>query len=273
MMESLKKEEYVIRPCTSCGNNARLVDLNRIRKKLDDLFDKKDFDEAERLINYWLKEVNNVNDYRTELELQNEYIGFLRKLGRGDEAITHAKRCDELIDMLGLSQNVSGATIYLNIATVYKAFGKSDIAVSYFLKAKQVYDNNLKAGDKLFSGLFNNMALALVDIGQFDAAEKLYREAIDIILKYNDGELDAAISYLNLADLYFKKYKTDPSDDYTKYNNDIEKNCLLAWKLLNKNDTNRDAYYRFVCEKCAPSFGFYGYFIFEKELKKRANER
>lgn len=272
-MEELKKEEYTIKPCTSCGNNARLVDIDRIRKKLDDFFDKKSFEEAERLINYWLKEISNVNDYHTELELQNEYIGFLRKLGRGDEAIIHAKRCDELINILGLSENVSAATIYLNVATVYKAFGKPDIAVSYFLKAKQVYDNNLKAGDKLFSGLFNNMALALVDIEQFDAAEKLYREAIDIILRYNDGELDAAISHLNLADLYYKKYKIDPSDDYSKYSDKIEKNCLLAWKLLNKDDTTRDAYYRFVCEKCAPSFGFYGYFIYEKELVKRANER
>lgn len=272
-MEELKKEEYVIKPCTSCGNNARLVDIDRIKKKLDDLFDKKDFDEAERLINYWLKEVSNVKDYRTELELQNEYIGFLRKLGRGEAAILHAKRCDELINMLGLSQNVSGATICLNIATVYKAFGKPDVAVSYFLKAKQVYDSNLKTGDKLFAGLFNNMALALVDIEQFDAAEKLYREAIDIMLKSKDGELDAAISYLNLADLYYKKYKLDPSDDYGKYGDEIEKNCLLAWKLLNKKDTERDAYYRFVCEKCGPSFGFYGYFLYENELIKRASER
>lgn len=272
-MEELKKDEYMIKPCTSCGNNARAFELSRIRKKLDDLFDKKDFDEAERLINYWLKEVGNTKDYHSELELQNEYIGFLRKLGRGEEALLHAKRCDELISSLGLSENVSGATIYLNIATVYKAFGKPDVAVSYFLKAKQVYDKNLKAGDKLFSGLFNNMALTLVDIEQFDAAEKLYREAIDIMLRYNDGELDAAISHLNLADLYYKKYKLDPSDDYSQYNDEIEKNCLLAWKLLNNKDIVRDAYYRFVCEKCAPSFGFYGYFLYENELMKRANER
>ena len=47
----------------------------------------------------------------------------------------------------------------------------------------------------------------------------------------------------------------------------------MAWELLNKKSTVRDDYYRFVCEKCAPTFAYYGYFVYEKELIKRANER
>lgn len=270
-MSDIKKEEYSVIPCTSCGNNS-IVDMERIKYRIDTLCDKKSFDEVENIINYWLKEVSAKGDERTELELQNEYIGFLRKQGRKEDAITHAKRCVELIDKLSLKDTVSGATIYLNVATVYKAFDEPQIALSFFMKAEQVYDKSLKAGDVLFAGLYNNMALALVDLGQYDAAEKKYNAAIEILSKSEKGALDEAISYLNLADLLYKKYKTDPSDDYSKYGSGIEKNCLIAWELLNEKDIPKDAYYRFVCEKCAPTFGYYGYFVYERELKKRASE-
>ena len=267
-MDELKKDEYIIKPCTTCGNTDSIVDMGRIRNRLDSLYDKKSFDEAENLINYWLKEVSG----KGELELQNEYIGFLRKQGRKDDAIMHAKRCVDLVEKLSLKDNVSGATIYLNVATVYKAFDEPEIALSFFVKAEQVYDKNLKPGDKLFAGLYNNMALALTDLGQYEAAYKKYNDAIAILNNVESGELDTAISYLNLADLLYKKYKSDPSDDYTKYGDEIEKNILIAWELLNKKSVVHDAYYRFVCEKCAPTFAYYGYFIYEKELKKRASE-
>lgn len=272
-MAELKKDEYIIKPCTTCSNGSMSFDMNRIRSKLDKLFDKKDFDEVEKLINYWLKEVNAVNDERAELELQNEYIGFLRKQGRKDDAIIHAKRCVELVEKLSLAKTISGGTIYLNVATVYKAFGEPNIALAYFLKTKTIYDESLAKNDKLFAGLYNNMALALTDLGQFDAAENYYNDAINILSNNVDGELDAAISHLNLADLFYKKYQVDASDNYSKYGDKIEEHCLVAWELLNKKGIVHDDYYRFVCEKCAPTFAYYGYFVYEKELNTRANER
>lgn len=270
-MDELKKDEYVLKPCIGCNGSAKIVDVERIKMKLDSLYDNKDFDEAERLINYWLSEVTSKNDKRTELELQNEYIGFLRKQNRKNDAIMHAKRCSDLITELSLDKTVSGSTILLNVATVYKAFGEADIAMTYFRKAEKVYSTNLKSDDKLFAGLYNNMALALVDLGQFAAAKKLYNDAIAIMLKHKDGFLDAAISYLNFADLYYKEYTVDPSGNYEKYCEFIEKCCTYAWELLDRNDIVHDAYYRFVAEKTAPVFGFYGYFLYEKELRKRAN--
>jgi tetratricopeptide (TPR) repeat protein len=142
--------------------------------------------------------------------------------------------------------------------------------MSYFNKTKEVYDQNLKDDDKLFAGLYNNMALAAVDMKQYDAAENLYNKAIEIMKNIKDGELDTAISYLNYADLIYAKYKADVSEDYSKYGDRIESCVNEAWRLLNVETTPHDEYYRFVCEKCASSFGFYGFFMYENELKKRA---
>ncbi|MBR0038900.1 MAG: tetratricopeptide repeat protein [Lachnospiraceae bacterium] len=268
-MEEIKKDDFVIRPCKTCSNPVP-IDMERIKRKLDIHFDKKEFDQAERLINYWIVEAKNGENKRAELELQNEYMGFLRKMNRRDDAIAHAERAATLVRELKLDRTVGGATVFLNVATVYKAFGNPNAAMSYFNKTKEVYDQNLKDDDKLFAGLYNNMALAAVDMKQYDAAENLYKKAIDIMKNIKDGELDEAISYLNYADLLYAKYKADVSEDYSKYSDRIEKYVNEAWRLLNIETIPHDEYYRFVCEKCASSFGFYGFFLYEKELKKRA---
>ena len=44
-----------------------------------------------------------------------------------------------------------------------------------------------------------------------------------------------------------------------------------AWDLLNDPAAPRDGYYAFVCEKCAPVFDYYGYFLAAQDLKERAN--
>ena len=41
-------------------------------------------------------------------------------------------------------------------------------------------------------------------------------------------------------------------------------------KELLENYTLRDGYYAFVCEKCASVFGYYGFFMYEKELHERS---
>ncbi len=111
------------------------------------------------------------------------------------------------------------------------------------------------------------MALALVDLKIFEEAIFYYKKAIEIMKKIDGGELDEAISYLNLADVYYAMYKNDESEDYTKYENIIQNHVETDWELLNKENLFLDEYYSFVCEKFYPSFSFYSYFEYANELK------
>ena len=52
----------------------------------------------------------------------------------------------------------------------------------------------------------------------------------------------------------------------------VEEYLDRAEELLNTESLPRNGYYAFVCEKCAPVFGHYGYFATEAELRKRAEE-
>ena len=43
-----------------------------------------------------------------------------------------------------------------------------------------------------------------------------------------------------------------------------------AAALLRGDGFPRDGYYAFVCEKCAPTFDYYGYFLVADDLNERA---
>ena len=45
-----------------------------------------------------------------------------------------------------------------------------------------------------------------------------------------------------------------------------------AYDLLHDYSGDRNGHYAFVCEKCAPVFAYYGYFLAEEELKTAAEE-
>ncbi len=261
-------ENVIIKPCSSCSNFIDF-DLSRIKRKIDSLFDKKEFDEAERVLKYWIENAIISNNKKTELELKNEYMGLLRKLNRKEDAIRIADEAYNLIYELNIQDSVSIGTIFINIGTVYKAFSKAMEGKKYFDIAKKIYEKYLDKNDILFAGLYNNMGLMLVDINEFDEALDLYNRAIDILRINKINELDCAITYLNIADLYYKKNNGNINSDVEL----IIDNCVeSAFKYLNNENIPNDEYYRFVIEKCIPSFSFYGYFVYEKKLRDKINK-
>ena len=48
----------------------------------------------------------------------------------------------------------------------------------------------------------------------------------------------------------------------------IEKCLSLAEGILFDDRIKKDAYYAFVCEKCAPAFDYFGFFILAGELRE-----
>lgn len=240
------------------------VPIERVIEKLDSYFFSKDFDGAERHLLYWLAEAKAGRDRRGELSILNEMMGFYRQTGRKKEAYDSASEGLKLVEKMGMEDTLSAATTYLNAATVHKTFDKSEKAVPLYEKAKELYEKYLPEGDEKLGGLYNNMGLALTDVGRYEEAEECYKKAIEIMENADGGELEAAISYLNLA------------DEVTLRLGALEAEALvsgyldLAAELLDKKKDLKSGYYAYVCEKCATVYGYYGYFMYENELKARA---
>lgn len=191
-------------------------------------------------------------------------MGLYRKTGKQKEAFAAAEAGLALIPQLDYENAVSGGTCYINAATVYKAFGKAKTALPLYQKAKEIYEAQLADNDGRLGGLYNNMALALLDEKQYTEAEELYQKALAVMEKVPDGQLDAAITWLNLADLYCAR------DGYEKAKDFIEDCLSKAETLLHTESIEQGNYAAFVYEKCAPIFGYYYHREAQEKLEQKA---
>lgn len=239
------------------------ISIDRILGKLDEYLNKNDYVSAERHLVYWLREATDNNDIRTELLVQNELMGLYRKLGKREEALARVSAAMIRIESYGIGHQVGAATTFLNCATVYKAFGMPEEALPLFERARKTYECELAPDDERLGGLYNNMALALVDMKRFSEADQLYRKAISVMENTENGELEIAITYLNMASAAESERGLLDADEMIQEYLDKAESILESYE-------QRDGYYAFVCEKCASVFGYYGRFIYENELLERA---
>lgn len=187
-------------------------------------------------------------------------MGLYRKVGKRDEALFTVEAVLEKIKEMGVSEQIGSATTYLNSATVYKAFGFPDKSISLFEKAREIYESSLSADDERLGGLYNNMALTLVDLKRFDEAKVLNEKAISVM---KNKPLEIAITYLNMANaIEAEKGVLEAHHEIQVY--------LEKAKTLLEEYKNRDGYYAFVCEKCASVFGYFGDFLYDEELRLRS---
>ena len=241
------------------------ISTDRILAKLDEHLNKNDYGSAERHLTYWLSEAARGGDGRAELLIRNELMGLYRKLGREDEALGAAEAALDTVQKLGVSRQVGAATTYLNAATVYKAFGKAKDAIPLFERASEIYERELDVTDTRRAGLFNNMALALVDLGLFDEADELYGKALLVLENDIYSSPERAVTYLNMASAAEARWGLVLAEEK------IGEYLSAAETLLESYpEEYRDGNYAFVCEKCASVFGYYGYFVYERELYSRA---
>lgn len=240
------------------------IDVRRVIDKLDEHLARNDYAAAERHLKYWEAEARQGNDLRGEFSLAEELMGLYRKLGRKEEAISYAEKAVHYVDLADIAGSVGAATALLNAATVYKAFGAAARGIPLFEEARRIYEEKLSAGDSRLAGLYNNFALALVDLDRFDEARDLYARALTIIGATEGGEPEQAITELNLASLAERQFGLEQAE------REIEEHLERAESLLKKPGVAHDGNYAFVAEKCAPVFGYYGWFGVEAELKEES---
>lgn len=231
--------------------------------ELDRYLHKNDYASAEQYLLRWREVAEERGDINLCIPVLNELMGLYRKLGREAEALECVTTALERIDGAGIGGQVGSATTYLNCATVYKAFGKAEQGIGLFRRTREIYESRLSPDDSRLGGLYNNMALALVDVKCYAEADELYRKAISVMERTENGALEVAITYLNMASAAEAELGLEAAEDKIQ-------SYLETAEALLEGHPNRDGYYAFVCEKCASVFGYYGHFFYEKELSERA---
>ena len=268
-MNGLKPEDYLEPGCIFCkpeNETAKPIDLRRCLTRLDRYLDRNDYPAACRHLDYWRAEALANNDLRGLLSIENERMGLFRKMGLRDRALESVRAALELIPRAGLEDTVTAATTLLNVGTVYKSFHEAETALPFYGQAREIYERELPASDPRLGGLYNNMALALGDLGRYAEARSLFEKALSVMEGQPNGALEMAVTELNLANL------AEAERGLLEAESEIEARLDRARALLDSPALPRDGYYAFTCEKCAPTFDYYGRFMDAAELAETAKQ-
>ncbi|MGN1315979.1 MAG: tetratricopeptide repeat protein [Acutalibacteraceae bacterium] len=242
------------------------LNMGSVISELDDILSKNRYDDARVFLEEQIIHAQQHNDNKGLFTLYNECIGLYRKIGDRENCYKYCRKALESVIALNLENHISGATTYINCGTAYKAFGEAPRSIVYFEKALALYEKLLPLNDRRLAGLYNNYALSLVDLKEYEKALFLYNKAISVLDKNPRFNLEQAVTYLNMANaLEAQKGLTEACEEIDVLLNKAE-------KVLNENLSEDDGNYAFVCEKCAPTFGYYGRFLYEKELTERARK-
>ncbi|MDO4804287.1 MAG: tetratricopeptide repeat protein [Lachnospiraceae bacterium] len=268
---TLKAEDYVEPRCLLCEEpygaspDIRPVPQERIIRRMNEYLAEIDYAGAEKHLLYWMEEARLGHDLRGQLMLHNELTGHYRKTGEKEKSLEHAEAAVALVHELELEGTISSGTTYVNAATAYNAFGIPDRSMELFEKARAVYEADGRTDKVLLGGLYNNMALNVFALGRYDEALDLYEKALSAMESVEDGRLEQAITYLNIADVYESMLDTKDAEPH------IDRCLDTAYRLLTTGEVKDPGYYAFVCGKCAPVFEHYGYFLAAQEM--RSHER
>ncbi len=246
-----------------CGVQA--IPQQRVIEKMDEYMSRRDYAGAERHLLYWREEARAGFDERGELMVENELVGHYRKTGEKEKAFQAADRALELIEKLEYDGSITSGTTYVNIATMKNAFGDNETAIRYFEKARAIYEASPMIRPALLGGLYNNMALVCVEMGRYAEANGLYDKAMAAMEKEEHGELEQAVTCLNRADAVHRELGEEGEGKVF----DLLDQALA---LLDTPSIPRNGYYAFMCEKCWPTFEYYGYFLDAERLKTTAEE-
>ena len=265
----MEREDYLDPACPLCGRpgeteTARPVPMGRVLEKLAALEAANDREGAGRHLRYWLAEAEQIADERAQLSLNNELMGHCRMRGEGEKALAHAARALELVERLGMEETITAGTTWVNAGTVREAFGDPEGGLRCFERARENYERSLPPDDPRLGGLYNNMGLALTALARYREAEDVFRRALSVMARRPGGEPERAVTLLNLADAAEAELGPEAAEPVVAGYLDE------AAALLDADGPERNAAYAFFCEKCAPVFGYYGYFAKEAELRERA---
>ena len=261
----------------------RPVPQRRIIDKMDEYMSRRDY-------NYWLEEAKLGGDMQGQLMLRNELVGHYRKTGQKEPAMESAARALELLRKLDMESTITAGTTYVNIATACGAFGDHERAIRLFEKARAAYESSSQTETQLLGGLYNNMALTCTELGRCEEALALYEKAAGLMGHVPDGELEQAITYLNMANTVEVQLGLEAGEQQINALVERAEELLEAkgeellgkgeaaltdgtdLRAMKQEERARLGYYAFVCEKCAPTFAYYGYFMTAESLTERSEE-
>lgn len=185
------------------------MDIQKVLEKSDDMFVKGQTKEAITYLENSLMQAKDERDWKSELTLLNEIMGYYRSISRLDTAWVHAKAAVKIIKIQGLDETLAGVTTYLNVANIYRVQGDVDQAMELYTRVEAIYKREGLTADYRLGGLYNNMSVASLEAGKKEDAVKYGEAAIRVLEQVPNSADERATVYGNLAGVLLQNQSPD----------------------------------------------------------------
>ena len=183
--------------------------MENILQQLDELYSQGLYEEGYQFLLEQMKKAMQENNDVIILGLLSELMGYYRVRGQFEMGNQMAQNAVAILHKMGIEESVSAATTYLNIATLKKVAHEYDQASFYFEKCQKIYAEQLTPNDVRYIALLNNMSIFYHELNQGQKAIELALTALQGIMQIPDGQIETAISYSNIAAMYFDMEEID----------------------------------------------------------------
>ena len=194
----------------------RVMDRQMILNELDQLYAQNKIEEAYQfLISQTQLAMQNQDDLLV-LVLLSELIGYYRVTANFQQGQIIAQQAMRILESRGMDHSLDGATTYLNIATLYRAQGLFQEALLLYQRTQDIYEKNLNIYDERYCAFYNNVSLLYQEMGDYQKALEYELKALKIVSQLEDCEIEEAITYTNLSQMYYSLQNIDQSKQCLK---------------------------------------------------------
>lgn len=209
------------------------ISVEKLYETLDELFAEKKTEQVEPFLKNILDTAEKDERYGIAVAACNELGGFFRMTSRYNEAAELYDKALQYLEYIGAGRGQDFATTQINYATTLSMSGRYDEALDMYNAAIIFFDTHGIETDYRAATLYNNMSSIYQEKGDTDTAARYLKKALSILENLEESNIEIAITYSNLANLYIK---TDNIEEAEKYAED-------AVVMFKENSAEKDVHY------------------------------
>ena len=191
------------------------MDIQDILARVDAFFEENKGEDAEQLMLDSIARAIQEQDDNILLQLLNELLGYYRETSRVEDADRIAEQAVAQAKRMGLQGTLPYATTLLNVANAYRASGRYQESMRYYLEVQKLYKELFDTDNMFIAGLQNNLSLLYQEMGEYVKAKECQLRALEIA-KGQDAVYEAGVTNANLAATCVQLGEQEEAGEYAK---------------------------------------------------------
>ena len=207
------------------------MDIRAILAEYDAMFGVKKPDEIEAFLEQKIAQARRERDKDAVFAIMNEYVGLTRNLRHKEKCL---EACDEILNLaeeIRILNSPQHATMMLNVATAFTAFGRYAGAELLFEDVEKLLGELGETNTYTLASLYNNWSMLMVRQKRFAEAVSLQKKALTIIDPHDELVVEQATTRSNIASVLLRQFEADKDEELLNEAEEIlEKSFVLYRK-------------------------------------------